>query len=577
MRVGFLSIQNFSSYKSLDLDLSDMGLTLVYGSTGAGKSTVPDAVCWCLYGQTARGGAVDEVRSWTADGEATKGILTVYTATGEITVTRIRGKAKDNDLYWTEAETPDKIERGKDVTDTQRKLAGHLGVDADAYVSGSYFHEFSPSGSFFTATAKARREIFEKIAVLDLPAKLAAASSEARKNAKEEIVSAQSKADKATGRLESLCSSRSATVASIEAWAKTSVEHIKTLRVARDSFEATKAKEVKRLQDAFDKHEIGVQDEIERSMLRLQELEGRLVSVSHINDLIGSVKEELKSQKTKTCPSCGGPEDPKHAESLNNHLHTLQRDKSDAEALDKEFDNLAKAIKTTQDSPNPYRLVLEKHMAAENTYDARIKEAQEKKNPFEAQLAQNDGEIKTLAAELISAEKVLADLAHRHASLTRLYDISADLRGELLKRTVKNIEAETNRYLEAYFDAEIRVQFDIEGSDDLEVKIQKSGYECVYRQLSKGQRSLLRLCFCVAIMEASANKSGVHHDNLFFDEALDGLDSELKVKAFSLFEELATNHGSVLLIDHAPEFQALFSKRYHVEMVDDSSEITLEE
>ncbi len=89
----------------------------------------------------------------------------------------------------------------------------------------------------------------------------------------------------------------------------------------------------------------------------------------------------------------------------------------------------------------------------------------------------------------------------------------------------------------------------------------------------KGQRQMLKLSFVLSVMAAASNKAGVHFDNLFFDEALDGLDTDMKVKAYGLLEELATRHGSVLVIDHAPEFQALFDRRYHVTLDGDHSHI----
>ena len=170
----------------------------------------------------------------------------------------------------------------------------------------------------------------------------------------------------------------------------------------------------------------------------------------------------------------------------------------------------------------------------------------------------------------------IASIEHKIASLTRLYDLSFELRGELLKKAVNQIQSDTNGYLEKYFDAEIRVFFSAEDLDNFDVIIQKSGFECSFKQLSKGQRQLLKLCFAVSIMAASANTAGIHFSNIFMDEALDGLDDDLKIKAFNLLSELESEHESVIIIDHAPAFQNLFSKRYHVTMDSDVSSIELE-
>ena len=64
MKFGNLSIHNFLSIKDAEIDLSDRGLMLIEGvnqddpsarSNGAGKSSIVDALSWCLYGKTARG------------------------------------------------------------------------------------------------------------------------------------------------------------------------------------------------------------------------------------------------------------------------------------------------------------------------------------------------------------------------------------------------------------------------------------------------------------------------------------------------------------------------------------------
>jgi DNA repair exonuclease SbcCD ATPase subunit len=70
MKFGNLDIGHFLTIDSGKVNLSDRGLLLIQGaneddssadSNGAGKSSVADAVCWCLYGTTARGVEGDRV------------------------------------------------------------------------------------------------------------------------------------------------------------------------------------------------------------------------------------------------------------------------------------------------------------------------------------------------------------------------------------------------------------------------------------------------------------------------------------------------------------------------------------
>ena len=70
MKFTTIEIENFLAIGEAKLELNDRGLVVIQGanedntssaSNGAGKSSLPDALCWALYGTTARGVSGDEV------------------------------------------------------------------------------------------------------------------------------------------------------------------------------------------------------------------------------------------------------------------------------------------------------------------------------------------------------------------------------------------------------------------------------------------------------------------------------------------------------------------------------------
>lgn len=70
MKIKKLLIENFLVLTSADIDMADRGLVLIQGlnaadssanSNGAGKSSIADALCWAIYGTTARGESGDAV------------------------------------------------------------------------------------------------------------------------------------------------------------------------------------------------------------------------------------------------------------------------------------------------------------------------------------------------------------------------------------------------------------------------------------------------------------------------------------------------------------------------------------
>lgn len=75
MKIKKLEIQNFLTVGNATVELDDRGLLLIQGqnnddpsaeSNGAGKSSVVDALCWVIYGVTARGVSTDAVVNKTA-------------------------------------------------------------------------------------------------------------------------------------------------------------------------------------------------------------------------------------------------------------------------------------------------------------------------------------------------------------------------------------------------------------------------------------------------------------------------------------------------------------------------------
>lgn len=85
MKFTSITIDNFGAVKHAEVALSDRGLVLIQGenrddpsanSNGAGKSTIVEALCWALYGKTAKGVAGDGVVNRKA-GKGTKVIVSV--------------------------------------------------------------------------------------------------------------------------------------------------------------------------------------------------------------------------------------------------------------------------------------------------------------------------------------------------------------------------------------------------------------------------------------------------------------------------------------------------------------------
>lgn len=523
MKILDVAAFNFSSYRTLEFNPKDAGLALIYGPTGSGKSTLLDAACWALFGVTSKNGSVDEVRSWQHPEEHTVVLATVELPDGKtLDVERRRGMSKENDLYWREDDS-NKI-RGKDLKDTQRLLEERLGVTADLYLSAAYASEFNPTATFFVANAKTRRAVFENIASLNFAATLESKSSALSKLFNKDLDKLATDIDATLMAVDSVTRQISRLKDMTATWNVVVASSLKSLQDKLASFDADKAQRIKDAEERSVKWE-----------------NNRTFEIATIKDTLSKIPTE------DICSRCG--------------------------QYNKDYYNLTSKLKVLEESKNHISPTLPKLMAEVNHYAAQVDEVKSRTNPYLSGIQELDTELTELRSILQEREQREEELKNSSTTIATLTDLCSDLRVALLQNSVNRVQTDTNDYLERFFDSEFRVSFTLDGSDALEVEIMKSGYPCVYRQLSKGQRQILKLCFTVAVMKASANRAGIHFDNLYFDEPTDGCDAEFKVKSFKLFEELALSHSSVLVVDHSTEFKELFTNRYKVSLVNDVSVI----
>lgn len=561
MKINKAKVTNFGSYKDLEFAFNNLGLTLIQGPTGAGKSTVMDLVTWVLFGRTAKNGQVDDVRNWSSQ-DTTTGVLELTLKNDTIRITRQRGSVKENDLFWEESISGDKI-RGKDIKDTQALLNKLLGIDFDSFCISSYFTEFSNSAIFFLAPAKSRRSLFDKIVDLSIPIKLTEKASEDRKKTKSHLLIQDIAHSRQLGKIEQIRHALADTQENLVAFRRKKAEEVLRLTTLSTNFLAEKETKIEylslksyRFQSEKDNAINGLIDKIDGIDEQLSACEG----------LLEAIEAAQKESKTLTCTRCK-----QHLPSKK--LDSLLEKRAKNNQLVAQRVGYVQRLKEIQDSINPYLESISTITASDNYYLRQLESAKNETNPFVCQ-------VDKLSAQLAVEEKALEDLnSHRTAITTRiadlaqLIDLSSTLRATLLQNEVCSVEARINKILRDHFDGEFSVQFALESSDDLLVNIYKNNVECTYNQLSKGQRQLLKLCFSVSIMGACSNNLGIHNSLLMFDEALDGLDVDFKIKAFSLFSELSKNHESVIVIDHAPELQALFNNSFQVTMRDDCSYI----
>ncbi len=558
MKILSCEVRMFGSYEHFLFDSYSQGLTLVSGKTGSGKSTLCDMIPWALYGRTAKGGAVDEIRCWNAEQNTTATIRCEISSGKILQITRIRGKTM-GDLFYLWEESPEE-KRGKDLKDTQNQINQILGTDYDLFILGSYYNEFSPIVTFFTSNAKTRRVIIEQLVDLKLSSNIQDSITDYKKELKNELAETIQTLTLAENRKTNLLESKNNLISKSETWEIEQKTCKTRMQAAKTSFDQKVMREISQTKKAF--QEETTELELEKS--KLLELTRAAPDFTKEKE---HIQEAIKKYEEDICKECGAPKENTSVIALNRELYKMVQMENEYARNKIQLDRVRHTLSTVLSLYKAKINRLNSTNFDESAYT--IQSA----NPFAVLIKENIEEFNKTVLDLAKFEDMRAALSAELADIADLAEVLDIFRTVLIQHTIVCLQDTTNAYLSKYFDAEITVAISAEESDSLALSLYKDGNMCSFTQLSKGQRHLLKLCFGLAVMKHVSNHHGVSFSAIFIDEGLSGLDDQLLSKAFGLFQEIAAEHSSVFVIEHNTALKTLFSSELQVNLVDSRSKI----
>lgn len=143
-----LEIKNFLTIGKAEIELDNRGLLLIQGqnnddpsaiSNGAGKSSIVDALCWAIYGVTARGVTADEVVNDTAKKDC-EVVVSITDATANYIIRRYRKHATMKNqvtIHQAIGITVTDLSKGTD-RETQEVINQVMGCSLDVFVASIY-------------------------------------------------------------------------------------------------------------------------------------------------------------------------------------------------------------------------------------------------------------------------------------------------------------------------------------------------------------------------------------------------------------------------------------------------------
>jgi len=530
-RLKTLSIRDFLSIIELDLDFSTMaGLIGVFGENGTGKTTVVEALYWCLTGELTKEVSADRINFNYGKKPAT--VTAVFEVGGEeYRATRAR-KTPLLQLWKGDAN----LTKGS-AKETQALIYGLLGIEKEDILTLLYY-SVKESNTFTSLTPGQRQDFLGKASGVEVLVKLQEAFGQRLDVLDRDIVK---------------WSGREQANTRIAEDAKTKMDAaVEALRVAKN---VRKRSDVQKEIDAAQSEladEKPYYDAREAHVAAGQRLADAGTRLRNTRERLVEAEAELEAAKDGKCKACGAPlKDAKeHARTHAAGVKDLRAAVKSLEHSVKEADAAVVAARAVADEKKSIpdgNAVVKQRIAA---LQAELRSMPPDKD-HAAEVRLHKANLAEYAARLVEdrawleEHRGLAALAKR-VKLRYLSRDSAAAR-ELSRLVGKSLEREINKLV-----GDPRL-YHVEVGEDLSIQARFPGekdYRCA-GEMSSGERRLTDILVLVALNNVFNRYFGIPDGILgvvFLDEIFSYLGDRYTDLVFECVKALSTQ--TVVLITH---------------------------
>lgn len=602
------------------LTLNSKGLVLIQGnneddtsatSNGVGKSSIADALCWALYGSTARDESGDAVVNKVAKKNCSVAVMlqdgtTIY----RITRYRKHKEFKNQTVIESATEGGDGLwvdmSKGTEK-ETQTLINEIMGCSLDVFMGAIYAgQEVAPDLPKMTdkqlkllieeAAGVERLESAYEIARgrMNLAERDFDAVTSAIVVADDSIASAERMLAKVQLEVETFDKGRAGREAVYKANADAHKTTLVCLLTKMKGIDAdTLNKRAAELADALAGHSKLLRDaeKLNDAMneaktafaIASRSAKTALESVQTIKESYNNAESEL----TKPCPACGRPGEAHNLEDYKAHIKKKLQDAVEAAktaqahaknceatalARQQEHDEFLKTIPDTSEISAEQRTIM---AALREHGDLKVK-AQREKSEMDRQLAQAVAALtepnphlssiklfedkvaaeKQRKAELVEKRKVIGQKFETMKSVVKVFS-PAGVRAHILDTVTPFLNARTGDYLSALSDGNISAVWttlsttakgDLKEKFCIEVTNDKGAES--FKGLSGGEKRKVRLATMLALQDLVASRARKPLNIWLGDEIDDALDSAGLERLMVILERKARERGTVLVISH---------------------------
>lgn len=620
MKFHTLTIQNFLTIREASVQLADKGLQLVQGvnaddssatSNGAGKSSLVDAISWCLYGLTAREVTGDAVINLGAKKDCMVSLV-ITNGSERYRVTRYRKHATGKNTLVVEDCTeaagkgePTDLSRGTD-TETQKVLEKILGCSYEVFIAAVY----SGQEAMPDLPRMKDRELKTLIEEAAGMQRIERAYEEARdrmSTAKTDLAQRTTKLEStkvthvmAFDALEEVKTRAEIWESEREARVDESASLLEQAEADHDTVAWSLAKIDKATADAGIAEidaKLAAHKSAERAsysadmQVRSAELAVDTGSLKRLAAQITEIETQIANAETeikKPCGSCGTILSTMSVEDFvahkNGHLATAKTKLVEAKVVATKQVATIKELRETAATlraaiPDVSALTAEREVHAKvvadwTSLDVNLKRKsadataltnqltlrKTEKNPHVTGIETSEKRLATVAAEIAALE---ADVSN----LTKTFDISAavvkvfgpaGVRAQILDSVTPFLNERTADYLSALTDGHAHAEWttltrsasgDLKEKFSIAVSHDKGGDS--FKAISGGEKRKVRLATALALQDLVASRATQPINLWVGDELDDALDPAGLERLMTILERRARERGTVLIISHS--------------------------
>ena len=593
IKLKYLKFHNFLSFQDGELGFNSSGYTLVQGknknvsdmavSNGSGKSSIFEAISWCITGELVRG---------------SKSVKRLSSDEKDPCWVSLEFDIDDNKYGLCRQSNPSKLQfivngkdiSGKGIRDTEKILQEYLpNLNSSLIGSVMILGQGLPQ-RFSNNTPSGRKEVLETLSnsdvmIYDLKDRISRRANElsekdtdlknsrlkliTQKEMKEkEVLSAKDKInnlppiDNITANINSL----NLEIKSLTSEIKNTSSKIDDLSIQKDAYQLRKSN----LMNQKTNH---ITEEVHDYDIKLAELKEQQIEYQTIIKSKQSEVTRLKNIKD-VCPTCG------------QKLPGVE--KVDTTNLENEIDSIKNLLSETINEFNYINEIRQNViLVLSNSFDADIQSVTDKINSFDDEIKdlssfvnnannklRNESiELSRLQSELTNREKYINELSasiddgnkfieqvsneilyinNNEEELQKHIDViqkmktivNRDFRGYLLSSVIDFINRKAKEYAQEVFETD-KLDFSLNGNS---IDICYAGKE--YSNLSGGERQKIDLIIQFAIRDMLCKYLGFSSNIIVVDELFDNLDSVGCEKILNLISSKLTDVENIYIITH---------------------------